>query len=525
MEDWYNKQNVKQSGSVVLGNWLAQRAAEKELAHRAQAQRNLQRRSYSAGLPNRTTANFVAMNTSLDQDLRLGLQTLRARSRAMAQNNPYGRKFVQLVSTNVVGHVGFTLQAQAANWIKGRAEPDLLDNQAIEAAFSAWCKRGVCDVTGQLSFSSACRVAIQSIARDGELLARKVRGKGVNKFGFALQLLDADRLPVWNNATAPNGNIIRMGVELDDYARPVAYHLLRGHPGESIADNTQQRFERVLAEDVIHIFIPDRAEQRRGVPWMAAALESLYHLGEFDNSALMAARKGADTLGFFISPDGLPPQRDGTDEQGNPIEISVPGTYDTLPEGYDFKAYESQYPNSFYADFHKQCLRRVSSALNVAFHELGNDLTEVSFSSIRSGTLSERDAWMELQDWFIESFVSPVFLDWLEVSLLMGSITLPGGQTLPVSRLEKFKAHTFQARRWNWVDPRADIDAAITAISNGIKSRTQVINEQGLDAEKVWQELAAEEVRLKALGVNYAPPQGAPQQAMQPVVETQKVKG
>lgn len=508
--NWYNKDRVSQPGSVVLKGWLEQRKNEKDFAQRTVAQRNLQKRNFSAGLPSRTTANFISYNTSLDQDLRMALQTLRARSRQLVQNNPYAAKFIKLVSTNVVGHTGFTLQAQSGDVQGGKFISDYLANQAIESAFSDWSKRGICDVTGQLSFADACRLAIKAVARDGELLARRVRGKDVNAYGYALQLLDADRLPVWYNATAPNGNIIRMGVELDSYARPVAYHLLRGHPGESIGDNTQQRFERVAANDVIHIFLPERAEQRRGFPWMTPALESMYHLGEFDQSALMAARKGADTLGFFISPDGTPPSADGIDDQGNPIEISVPGSYDTLPEGYDFKPYDSNYPNGFYADFHKQCLRRISSALNVAFHSLGNDLTEVSFSSIRSGTLEERDAWMEIQDWFIESFVTTAFLDWLEMSLLMGAVKQIGGSALPVSKLEKFKAHTFQGRRWNWVDPRADVEAAVMAVNNGFKSRTQIISEQGLDRDQVWRQLADEQQQLDTLGIKIAPPPGTP---------------
>ena len=42
-----------------------------------------------------------------------------------------------------------------------------------------------------------------------------------------------------------------------------------------------------------------------------------------------------------------------------------------------------------------------------------NDLTSVSFSSIRSGTLEERDQWMSIQEWFIEDFFSGVTESWL----------------------------------------------------------------------------------------------------------------
>jgi lambda family phage portal protein len=499
MSNWFDAPRVKQPGSVVLKEWNAQREAQRSLSKRAAQQRN-----FVAGTPSRTTGNWVATNTSIDQDLRVALATLRARSRNLAQNNPYAAKFLKMVATNVVGHTGFTLQAQVTD---PNGTVDDSANDAIESAFTEWSRRGTCDVTGQLSFADACRLMIKTVACDGEVLLRRVRGKGVNKFGYALQILDIDRLLILQNATAPSGNLIRMGVELDGYGKPVAYWLLKSHPGESIGIATMAQYERVPADDVFHLYIPLRPEQRRGAPWMAPVLESMYHLGEFDQSALMAARKGADTLGFFVSPDGEPPNvGDLTDADGSPIEVTVPGSYDTLPEGYSFQANQSTYPNDVYDKFVKAALRRVASGLGVAFHALGNDLTEVSFSSIRSGTLDERDAWMEIQDWFIDALVSPVFLDWLQTSLLMGAIKLKGGSPLPATKFEKFSQHNFQGRRWNWVDPQADLEAAVLAVNNGFKSRTQIISEQGLDRDTVWRQLAAEQKQIETLGLKLAPP-------------------
>jgi lambda family phage portal protein len=500
MADWYDKDRVSQSGSVILKRWNEQRQMEKSISRRVTQQRN-----FVAGTPSRTTGNWVATNTSIDQDLRIALQTLRARSRNLAQNNPYAAKFLKMVSTNVVGHTGFTLQSQITD-PSGKA--DDLANDAIEAAFEDWSRRGTCEVTGQMSFADVCRLVIKTVACDGEAIIRRVRGKGLNKYGYALQLLDMDRLLVMQNAVAPSGNLIRMGVELDTYGKPVAYWLLKSHPGESIGTATMALYERVDAEDIFHIYIPLRPEQRRGAPWMAPVLESMYHLGEFDQSALMAARKGADTLGFFVSPDGEAPpsSSDLTDESGAPIEVSMPGSYDTLPEGYDFRPNTSNYPNDVYDKFVKAALRRVASGLGVAFHALGNDLTEVSFSSIRSGTLEERDSWMEIQDWMIEAFLTPVFLDWLQMSLGLGAITQKGGSALPVTKFDKFSQHNFQGRRWGWVDPQADLEAAVLAVNNGFKSRTQIISEQGLDRDTVWRQLAAEQKQMESMGLKIAPP-------------------
>jgi capsid protein len=58
------------------------------------------------------------------------------------------------------------------------------------------------------------------------------------------------------------------------------------------------------ADEIIHVFVPEFAEQVRGVPWMYAALLNLVHLGAFEEAAVIAARIGAANMGFIESPDG-----------------------------------------------------------------------------------------------------------------------------------------------------------------------------------------------------------------------------
>jgi len=327
------------------------------------------------------------------------------------------------------------------------------------------------------------------MACDGEALVRRVRGRNVNKFGYALQVLDIDRLEVSNNQRLANGNIVRMGVELNDYGKPVAYWLRTSHPGESgpAARAAVQR-ERVPADDIFHVFVAQRPEQRRGVPWMHAAIDALYHLGELNQSALIAARKGADTLGFFVSPDGMPPNVGEDGESA--IEVSVPGTWDTLPEGYDLKQYNSNYPSEVYGVFHKDCLRAISSGFNVAYNGLGNDLEGVNFSSIRAGVLEERESWMEIQQIVIDAFLYGVHMDMLKMGLAMGAIVMENGSALPATKIDKFSAHTWQGRRWPWVDPLKDINAVIAAIKANVDSPQRIAAQQGRDIEDILDDIA-----------------------------------
>ena len=505
MAKFYDEQRVKHPGSVVLKQWNEQREMERNIAQRVAKLSEVHKRSFSGGLPSRLTGNFNAYNTSLDTDLFTSLNVLRARSRQLTQNNPYGQKFLRMVASNVVGQ-GFTLQNRSMDGPK----PDTVDAKSIESAFAAWARRGVCDVTGQLSFADLCRLIMRTVACDGEVLIRKIRGRSVNKFGFSLQILDIDRLMVQEQRKFDNGNVMRMGVEIDPMGKPVAYWVRSSHPYDPWMQSSAPVEERIPAEDIFHFFIPMRPEQRRGVPWMHAAIERLYHIGELDQSALVAARKGADNLGFFVSPNGEPPDATGGGTNDAPIEVSVPGTYDTLPEGYDFKAYDSKYPNEMYPEFIKSALRGVASAIGVAYSGLANDLEGVNYSSIRSGVLEEREFWMELQDWFISAFLEPLYEDWLKLALGMGAITGPTGFPLPATKYEKFAAHEWQGRRWGWVDPLGDLQASVLAINNGLKSRTRICAEMGLDREVVWQELEREQQEMASMKLNLAAPIAPP---------------
>lgn len=463
----------------------------KRLIGRKEPARPVVKRGFDAARVDDLTYAFQSSTAAIDADINAGLERMRGRARTLSHNNDYAKKFLQQVVCNVVGPSGFGLQVLASEG----ARLDTLANTMIEREFAAWARRGVCDVSGQLSFVEVQGLVAQAVARDGEALVRIIRGKTAgNRYQFALQLLDVDRLPIGYNVNVlGDGNRISMGVELNRFGRPVAYHLSQYHPGETAGQlNAGARYERVPAPDILHLFRPMRPEQRRGVPAMHTAMFRLEMLGKFEAAAVVAARKGAETIGFFTSPDGTAPLLDGTNADGNQLSTSVPGSYDTLPQGYDFKPYDSKYPNEIYGAFVKHTLRGISSGLGVSYNSLASDLEGVNYSSIRAGVLEERDAWMAWQNWMIEALLTPVYEAWLSTSMLAGAIGYTGGSPLPINKLDKFLAHSWQGRRWAWVDPLKDVQANIESINAGLKSRRQVIAEQGQDLDEVWSQLQAE---------------------------------
>lgn len=452
-----------------------------------------QKRRFAAARVDRLTAGWFSTNATINEELRGDIDALRMRSREMAQNNDLARRFVKLVARNVVGSNGVILQARVKN---PDGTPDTLANGAIETAWFIWCKRGSAEIGGRQSFADLQRAIMQTVARDGEALVGIVRGKAVNNpEGLAFQLIDTGRLDTRKNRTGSNAeNAILMGVEIDAYTRPVAYWL-RDNP-------TAGDSHRVPAGDLLHIFLPDNPEQVRGAPWMHASMLAMHDLGEFTRSAMLNARRSADVLGYLVSPDGTgAAMGDEVDAEGQPLKINAPGTYDVLPEGYDIHTPNFAYPNTIFEPFTKAIMRRVASGLDVAAHNLTGDMTDVTYSSARIAELEERDQWMTLQGWFIDAFLEPVFGMWFARAMTAGVLTMPNGSALPIAKADKFRAHEWQARRWAWVDPMKDIEAARLAIKSGIASPQMIAAQNGVDIEDVIDSIGAFEKLVAAKGV------------------------
>lgn len=469
---------------------------------------------YPSGQMSRLTQDWPSFPYSPDSEIRYNLRIVRARSRNLYATNDYAKHFVKMCSINVIGKDGITLRNKAAD-LKAKKEKDgttswnpVLDkhaNRIIGEQWDKWQKKGICTIDGRQSFKDVQRMIIESIARDGEIIIRKMRvSKSINPFGFTLQILEVDHLDEYYTRIAPNGNQIIMGVEIDEYRKPTAYWLLKNHPGNTIPPITRE-YVRVPAEEIYHPYLMERPTQTRGLPWMYTAMTRLNNIGAYEEAAIMAARIGASAMGVFTSVDGevkfgakdpkTGQYKDGRDEKGNTVMEVEPGMFINAPTGTDFKEFNPKYPEGNYAPFMKATLRGVAAGLGVSYNSLASDLESVNYSSLRSGAIEERDAWKVIQDWFIENIMDQIFADWLDMALLSGAVSLP------YAKYDKFNSPSWQARGFDWVDPLKDQQGDAAAIAAGFSTFSLICAKQGLDFEEVLQERAHEEELIKKYGV------------------------
>lgn len=456
------------------------------------------RRSFSGAQIGRLTASWTTTPKPADADIRSGLRVLRARSRELSQNNDFAKRFLTLLKSNLVGPKGIVMQARSRDGDR----LDTVANNALEAAWAMWGKFGSPDVTGQHSWRSMLELYVTTLARDGEVLLVKHRNWSKNAHRYALEFVDVEALDVDLNQDLGNGRAIRMGIEFDAYRRPVAYYLTAPNAKQDVYSYGSKKYRRVAADRVIHRFLIDSAWQSRGVPWMAAGMMRMKMLDGYEEAELVAARVASSKMGFFKSPTGDAYTGDDMDDDGNVMIDAEPGTFEDIGNR-DFVSWDPAHPSTAYDSFIKGCLRGIAAGMGLSYHTLANDLEGVNYSSARIGALEDRELWKTLQEWIVESFCDVVYQDWIEGALLTG-IKLQSGGTLSPGKLLKYREVSWQARRWAWVDPQKDMNAASTAIENNIRSISDVIREQGKDPDEVWLEIAAERKRMKELGIEPA---------------------
>lgn len=455
------------------------------------------RRYAGANVGRLTSTAFGSSRRSADAELQPALSLLRDRSRDLARNNEYARAYFKRLRTNVVGKKGFNMQSRAYT---ARNDLDENANDQIEKAYAAWMRMGSPTVCGKYDGISLHKAILNAVAQDGDVFIVEHRGAKF-KHSISFEILEADYLDENYNIKLNNGHEIRMGVEVDKYKKPVAYHFLQVHPGDERYSTItrSEKYKRVPADRVIHVYDPStRVGLTRGEPWLSSVIGGLDQLGAYREAAIVNARVGASTMGFFTSPTG---EGYGGDEKVDEVPMMdvEPGTFKQLPAGVNLEKFESSYPSNEFDPFSKSVLKGIASATGISYASLSGDLSEVSFSSVRQGALEERDYYSDVQSWLITYAIRPIFERWLGAAMEMGYITLP------LRKYDEFAAAVeFRGRSWNWVDPQKEINAAVTGMKNGVMTLSDIASQYGKSVDELLKQIDRDRQLADKYGIKYA---------------------
>lgn len=410
---------------------------------------------------------------------------VKGMARHVSTNDVYGARYLDLVAINVVGPQGVQYQPKVINPTDG--SQNTVVNAELERGWNEWCRSS--SIEG-LPFRDLEQLAIRTVACDGELFVRFVVGPKTNRFGFALCFYDSDLLDVNYNfgAASAGANAIVQGIELDAKGRRVAYHFWNRHPDDPIGVPLVR--QRIPADEIIHLYKPQRTGQARGMSWLRPGLEYHARLHRYIDAVLQSAEVGALPLGAIETPINQPDVEPVKRFAKDVLEFQA-GEIFQLQPGQKLSSWQSGQPNNVFDKFVASILHGLSAAYNVSYSGLASDNTAENYSGGRISLLTERDHWRNVQSWFARSFHEKVFRLWLTCALEMKALNLPTKDP------DDYAAFSFRTRGWKWADPLKDSKGNESAIANSLSSKSQICAEQGMDFEEVAGE-RYEEMKIEA---------------------------
>lgn len=407
--------------------------------------------------------------------------TLRVRSRALVQNVPYIAQGLRALVAQIVG-TGIT-----PNWTGA-------DAKKMNEAWSRWVPQA--DADGRLDLYGLQAAAYRAAEQDGEVLVRLRRRRPTDGLAvpLQLQLLEIDWLDSYRTARNEyTGNGIVNGIEYDALGRVTGYWLYDQHPGDTrgiLRGRGGSSF--VPADNIIHLFAPDRPGQGRGFPRVAPVVARVRDLQVYEDAELqrknLEARLSVLASGDVASLASQPAdgeQLTGTSQLGQ----LAGGNIIQIPMGMTTTVIEPKAAPG-YVDYVKWQLHLIAAGFGVTYEMMTGDVAEVNFSSARVRMLDfRREAEMTQWTLLVPRLCDPICRAFAEAAVLGGVVAQP--------------RYDFQQAmpKWDYVNPEQDVKADLAEISGGLSSISEKLRRRGYKPEEVFAEIASDFATLEKLGV------------------------
>lgn len=468
-----------------IANQISPEWGTRRMVKRAQQQQLLnQWRKYEGASKGRRTENWKAPTSSAPAEIQRALSELRNRSRDLVRNNPYAKRAVRKIATNVVG-TGIIPTPKGVS---------KLQEKKIKQLWKKWADKIVCDYDGHATFYGIEKLVMRAVAESGECIIRKrIVNDPSLPLPLQLQVLEGDFIDTTKHGPLKDGGYIFYGIEFSKAGKVVAYWLYEQHPGDSFAFNYNFESHRFGVEEIIHIFEKERPGQFRGVPMGYASMIRLKDLDEYEDAQLVR-QKIAACFTLFVSDASGAASVGITSDDDDFIERVEPGIIETLPPGKQINSFTPPGVEG-YDSYTKNVLRGVGAGYDLDYVTLTGDLSSVNFSSGRMGWL---DFHRSIQDWQWNMLI-PMFCEkaWGWFTQMAGVYGLiKAGDSLEVE---------WSTPRREQINPETETKAIIEQVQNGLISWEDAILEAGYNPEDQLEKMIRNRIAFEKAGLpNYA---------------------
>jgi lambda family phage portal protein len=350
-------------------------------------------------------------------------------------------------------------------------------------------------------------------------------------YRLRLQLLEADRvgnpMGAVEGQAAADGTSAVGGIRRHPVTgRPVACHIYRHHPGDTLTMTRGDRFAGDWVEffgtqsgrrRVLHHYRPTRPEQSRGVPYLAPVIQAIKDLGRYTEAEITAAIISAFFTTFVKTPQATGPAPvfglngatgpGGEGAAGDEIRLEA-GAVIGLAPGEDIVNADPSRPNPNAEGFLLGMLKLIGVGLNLPFELLLKSFNS-SFSASKAALL---DAWMHFRterNWVVNSACQPVLETWLTESVAIGRIKAPGFFSDPLIRWAYTRA-AWHGDSQGSINPKDEVAAYLAAVDGNLMTQERAEWELfGTDWTRTFETKKREKQMVREAGMVPAPKAGA----------------
>ena len=444
-----------------------------EKATQRQAYRNLLRH-YDAGGFGRPNTNWVAVDGTAEQTDSVNRDIVRARARDLERNSDMARSVTSAFKRNVAGQ-GWTLQA--------RTKDDALNTQ-IETAWTEWCRKRNCDITGQQSFNQMLRMAVERKKIDGGILFIKCyTDSGI--VPFKLQAVEVDNLAGGYLQPTNRDNSVVGGVEVDKYGAHVGYFIRQFTPDGFM--ELDPKF--VPAKDAIFYYTKRRPSQIREMSDLAPTIMRIRDANEFMTAVSVKERVTACLAVFIKKITGTggigrgvntAPQKD---YEGKTI---TPGMIKELNAGDEIQVVNPSGQSADAASFIKIQQRLIAAGQGLSYEATSRDMSQSNYSSARQGLIEDGYTYLEETELLMDAVMDEAFETFVISGVLSGLFDIPDFW----ENKRDYLRHEWVAAPKKWIDPLKEANAQKIALMTGQKTFKQIAAENGRDWKEQVDEIA-----------------------------------
>ncbi|MBK8915037.1 MAG: phage portal protein [Phycisphaerales bacterium] len=419
-------------------------------------------------------ADHLSADASASAEVR---RVLRSRARYEIANNSYAKGIVLTLANYVVG-TGPRLQMLSD-------DPEA--NRVIEREFSLWAR-----ATGLAHKLRTMRIAQAEAGEVFGLLATNPRVAAPVQLD--LRLIEADRVCA-PTPTGLRGPETVDGILFDEFGNPVAYTVLRRHPGDAASIRAGGLESDVLPiESIIHLFRAERPGQSRGIPEITPALPLFAMLRRYTLAVLGAAEQAALPSGVIYT-DAPADAEAAQVEPMDTVDMDR-GTWLTMPYGWKVGQLKAEQPTTVYSDFKHEVINEIARCLNMPFNIAAGNSSGYNYASGRLDHQAFFKAIRMDQAHLADVVLDRVLSAWLNEAVLIEGYLPQSARVLDVNL----------AHQWFWdglehVDPQKEANAQATRLASHTTTLSAEYAKAGLDWESELRQRARELVLMRELGL------------------------